>query len=44
VFPKTSVAIGILGFYLVDSLKQRPPFVILLGGVLGVLAARLNLP
>ena len=43
-FPKTSVAIGMLGFYLVDQLKQKPPYVIVLGGLLGVVAARLNMP
>jgi hypothetical protein len=44
VFPKTSVAIGMLGFYMVDAAKLQPPYVILLGGLLGLAAGALNMP
>lgn len=43
-FPKTSVAIGMLGFVLVDTVKLEPPYAILLGGILGFCAALLNMP
>jgi xanthosine utilization system XapX-like protein len=43
-FPKASVAIGMLAFTLVDTAKHEPPLVILLGGVLGVIVGALHLP
>ena len=43
-FPKTSVAIGMLGFVLVDTAKQEPPYVVLMGGLLGIAAGALNMP
>lgn len=43
-FPKTSVAIGMLGFVLVDTAKLEPPYVVVLGGVLGLMAGALNMP
>ena len=42
-FPKTSVAIGMIGFYLVDTAKWEPPIVVSLGGLMGLAAGTLQM-
>lgn len=42
--PRTTVAIGMAGFCLVDSVKWPAPAVVVLGGALGALAGLLHLP
>ena len=44
VIPKTMVAIGMIGFTLVDTIKWPAPFVVLLGGALGLLGGVLRAP
>jgi hypothetical protein len=42
--PRTMVAIGMVGFTLVETMKLPAPGVVLLGGVLGFLAGVLGAP
>lgn len=43
-FPKTTVAIGMIGFALVDAIKFPAPATVLVGGLLGIAAALLHFP
>ena len=44
VIPRSTVAIGMIGFCLVDSVKWPAPLVVVLGGALGLLGGILNFP